>query len=63
MRNKLYDRKPVGETIFGSIAKQRAIQEPRNNLLLQLGLTNQSVYNRQKIKKDFDALEANFSLE
>lgn len=51
MSSKLLERTPVSQTIVGKCAKRRASEEPRNNLLLQLGSTNRLRPNKAKLAK------------
>lgn len=53
MRVDFFDGNPVGDEIWGEIAKNRAIEAPRNNLLLQLGRVESSANNRDEVQKEF----------
>lgn len=51
MASKLLERKHVSQTIVGKSAKSHAREEPRNNLLLQLGKIDTNKINRARVAK------------
>jgi hypothetical protein len=51
MPSELLERTPISQTVVGKCALRRAKEEPRNNLLLQLGNVDKVKPNKARLAK------------